>query len=63
MGVCDAGRSFFFFKEVQSNILSGQAGDSAAGTTIELPACLKGTTSSVEQLHPDTHQRNTTLEF
>lgn len=27
MGVGDAGWAFFFFKEVQTNILSGQAGD------------------------------------
>lgn len=68
MGVCDAGCSFFsfFFKEVQSNILSGQAGDSvpsAAGTTIELPACMKGTTSSVERQHSDTHKRHSALEL
>lgn len=47
--------------EVQSNILSGHAGDgvpSAAGT-IELPACLKGTASSIE--HTDTQYRNTGL--
>lgn len=27
MGVGDAGWAFIFFKEVQTNILSGQAGD------------------------------------
>lgn len=43
---------FPFIKEVQSNILSGQAGDSVpfAAGTIELPAHLKGTISSIE--HP-----------
>lgn len=35
----------------QPDILSGQPGDTAEGTTMELPACLKGTTSSVEQQH------------
>lgn len=41
----------FLFSEVQkqSDILSGQAGDTAEGTTMELPACLMGTTSSLEQ--------------
>lgn len=35
----------------QSDILSGQPGDTAEETTMELPAGLKGTTSSVERQH------------
>lgn len=49
--------SFLFFKEVQSNILSGQAGDSvpSAAETIQLSVCMRGTTSSTERPHTLKH--------
>lgn len=56
---------FLFFKEVQSDILSGQAGDGVPSVsgTIEPSACWKGTTSPVKQPRANTKNQGTQVDY